>query len=93
MGLVKFVKNKYVKNSLEKLTEGDTGSTIIGVIALTLLSMNIDFDAVGLVLSGNVSPNGIGEVVKVAAGVSLGIWAWKTGKGKKDESTKTKGSK
>ena len=92
MGLVKFVKNRYVKNSLEKLTEGNFGSTIIGGIAVMLLSLNIDFDAVGNALSGDVSPNNIAEGVKAIAGIILGVWAWKTGKGKKDESTKTKSS-
>jgi len=80
MGIVKFVTNRYVKSSLTKLTEGNMGSTVIGAIALMLLSINVDFDAVGNLLSGAATPNNFAEAAKVVAGIVLGAWAWKVGK-------------
>jgi hypothetical protein len=82
MGIIKMFKNNAIKSALGKLTEGDTGSTVIGAIAVSLLALNIDFDAIVQLLSGAPQPNSTGEVAKVIAGVVLGLWAWYTGKNK-----------
>jgi len=82
MGLFSFAKNQYVKGALEKLTHGDTGSTMIGAVAVSLLAYDIDFDAASKILAGDFAPKPITEALKIIAGLGLGLWAWRTGKPK-----------
>ena len=76
MGLIASAKGTLVKTVLDKLTHGDTGSTILGAIAGAVLLSGVNFAD----LFSSDQNKQMGAVGTIVAAVIVGAWGWKTGK-------------
>lgn len=71
-------QNLIVRTALKKLTDGDTGSSLIGILASGLLAANINF---GDLFSKDKAKQATAIGLLVGTGVTL-IWGYYTGKEK-----------
>lgn len=73
------LKGFFIRAFLKKITDGDTGSTILGAIAAALLAGNVNWGEVVKGLHDQTSATECGKVVGIAA---LAVWGYFTGKKK-----------
>lgn len=73
------IKGQFVKAALEKLQDGNHGSTALGTLAALLLGANLNF---GLILQGFQSTESSAETGKALGIVILWVWSYYIGKRK-----------
>jgi hypothetical protein len=71
------LKGFLIRAFLKKITDGDTGSTILGAIAAALLAGNINWGEVTKGMHDQASATEIGKVIGI---VVLAVWGYFTGK-------------
>lgn len=87
MPILDSIKGAFVKSALNKLVDGDKGSTTLGLLAGALLAANLDF---GLILQGLHDQKSAMECGKAAAIVALVLWSRYIGKKPADPVTPVK---
>ncbi len=79
MALPDAIKGAFLKSALKYATNGDSGSTSLGLIAAALLGANLDFSRLS---QGFHTTPGAEEIGKAFAIVVITIWGIYIGKGK-----------
>lgn len=77
MSLSTKIEGTILKQVLKHLTDGNTGSTWLGVVSAALIAGDIKFD---VLLAGPHNPEWPTEVGKAIGVVISAIWGWKTGR-------------
>ena len=76
MSILGSAKGEFVKVLLEKLTHGDTGSSLLGAVAAAVLVSGVDF---GDLFSSDPNKQ-MAAMGAVAGAIVVGVWGWKIGK-------------
>lgn len=79
MGIQDAVKGAFIKSALTHLTDGNSGSTYLGLVASGILSANINFSAVSRGFHDAESAEACGKLLAAAL---LIIWGIVTGRKK-----------
>jgi len=74
-----FIKGAFLKSAVSHLQDGDTGSTLLGVLAAAILGAGIDF---GKVSQGFGTTDSAMECGKVAGVAVITVWGFFIGKKK-----------
>lgn len=77
MPLTTKIEGAVLKATLKHLTDGNTGSTWLGIVAAGLIAGDIKFDVLLAGPHNPAWPNEVGKTVGVAV---TALWGWKTGK-------------
>lgn len=72
-GPIDSIKGAFVKALLNKLVDGDKGSTVLGVAAGAALAANLNW---GLIMEGFHSQASAMELGKLAGVVGLAVYGW-----------------
>jgi hypothetical protein len=76
MGIVARAKGELVKTALAKVVDGNTGSSLLGVVSVAILGSGIQFaDLFGPDQTKQMHAAGL-----IAGAVVVGIWSWAIGR-------------